>query len=135
MINKTDHVNSIFFFIMCKRYQHARDTNAHTRYQHFRDTDTQETRDTPSRLALLAQFFFLSFLNKHYFYNQVTSVLVLYNFSYIHFTFYCFPSTFYFLLVLVRNSWAARRKVVEYFWVFGITPHSEQVQQVALVVC
>ena len=31
------------------------------------------TRDTPSRLALLAHnFLFLSFLNKHYFYNQVT---------------------------------------------------------------
>ena len=35
------------------------------------------TRDTPSRLALLAHnFFFLSFLNKHYFYNQVTSVFI-----------------------------------------------------------
>ena len=34
------------------------------------------TRDTPSRLALLAQFFFLSKLNKHYFYNQVTSVFI-----------------------------------------------------------
>ena len=34
------------------------------------------TRDTPSRLALLAQFVFLSFLNKHYFYNQVTSVFI-----------------------------------------------------------
>ena len=39
------------YFFLCKRYQHARDTNAHTRYQHFRDTDTQETRDTPSRLV------------------------------------------------------------------------------------
>ena len=66
-----------YFFFLC-----ARDTNTQEIPTHKRDTSTSEipthkTRDTPSRLALLAHnFFFLSFLNKHYFYNQVTSVFI-----------------------------------------------------------